>query len=327
VRYSILEISLLMRYNNLMQKRKKVKAKKILLYLFIIAVLVLAVIIYVYPMVTGALTQTSIVEYGNLQVTADATCYFIRSETVVTATSSGNIQYYFEEGQLVRKGTKVVDIVPSGGSYVAAGNSVISYYIDGFEGMFSPENITSLKRDKVESLEIQVNNTRRDYAVSGEPVYKEMDNGAWYVALWAEPEDVIKYKKGGAVYLNLPLGQVKGTTYDIIDAGDSWLVLLQFNRYYEDLPKLRKLDAEIITSDYEGLIIANKSITTMDGKPGVYVKDISGEFIFTPVSVIASDGEYSLVESSFYYEKSGEETVKVKTVNPYDEILNHPEKK
>ena len=310
-----------------MQKRKKVKAKKILLSLFIIAVLVLSVIIYIYPMVTGALAQTSIVEYGNLQVTARATCYFIRDENVVTAASSGNIQYYFEEGELVRKETKVLDIVPGGGSYVTNENKVISYYIDGYEDLFSPENMASLKKDAVESLDIQMNDTRRDYAVAGEPVYKEMDNSVWYVALWPKSEDVIKYKKGGPVYLNLPLGQVKGTTYDIIDSGDSWLVLLQFNRYYEDLPKLRKLDAEIITSNYEGLIIANRSITTKDGKPGVYVKDISGEFIFTPVSVIASDGEYSLVESSYYYEKTEDETVKVKTVDPYDEILNHPEKK
>jgi putative membrane fusion protein len=316
-----------MRYNDYMHTRKRVKAKKILLYLFIIAVLVLSVIIYVYPMVTGALTQTTVVEYGNLQVTTNATCYFIRKETVVNATSSGSIQYYFEEGELVRKGTKVLDIVSAGGSYITTKNSVISYYIDGFEEIFSPENMASLQKDKVESLEIQVNDTRREYAVAGEPVYKEVDNGTWYVALWAEPENVIKYTEGGTVYLNLPLGQVKGTTYDIIDSGGSWLVLLKFTRYYEDLPKLRKLDAEIITSDYEGLIIANKSITTMDGKPGVYVKDINGEFVFTPVSVITSDGEYSLVESSFYYEKAGEESVKVKTVNAYDEILNHPEKK
>ena len=190
-----------------------------------------------------------------------------------------------------------MDIVCRAGSYVSNENKVISYYIDGYEDLFSPENMASLKKDAVESLDIQMNDTRRDYAVAGEPVYKEMDNSVWYVALWPKSEDVIKYKKGSPVYLNLLLGQVKGTTYDIIDSGDSWLVLLQFNRYYEDLPKLRKLDAEIITSDYEGLIIANRSITTKDGKPGVYVKDISGEFIFTPVSVIASDGEY-LVESS-----------------------------
>ncbi len=310
-----------------MSTRKKGKFKRILLYLFIASVLALAVIIYVYPMVTGALTQTSVVEYGNLQVTANATCYFIRRETVVPAGSSGTIQYYMDEGSLVRKGTKVADIVHGGGSYTALENGVVSYYVDGLEEIFSPDNMASLKKDRVEELEIEGNNIKRDSAVAGEPLYKVVDSSVWYAALWPEPENVIKYKKGETVYLNLPLGQVRGTTYDIIDSEGSMLVLLRFDRYYEDLPKLRKMDVEIITSDYEGLIIANKSITTLEGKPGVYVKDISGEFVFTPVSVITSDGEYSLVESSFFYEKEGDKSIKVSTVDAYDEILNHPEKK
>lgn len=289
--------------------------------------LILAGIIYIYPLVTGAMMQTALVEYGNLRVTEKATCYFIRRETVVSAASSGSIQYYIEEGELVRKGTKIVNILPVSENYTADENSVISYYTDGLEEVFTPENMTRLKKDKIEALEIEVKNTRRETAIAGEPLYKTTDNSIWYAALWAEPENVIKYEKGKTVYLNLPLGQVKGTTYEIIDSGESWLVLLKFNRYYEDMPRLRKIDAEIITSDYEGLIIANKSITTMDGKPGVYVKDINGEFVFTPVSVITSDGEYSLVESTYFYEKEGDKSVKVKTVSAYDEILNHPERK
>lgn len=307
--------------------RKKGKAKRILLYLFITAVFGLAAAIYIYPMVTGALTPTTVVEYGNLRVTTNETCYFIRREAVVPATSSGTIQYFFEEGELVRKGTRVVDVIHSGHSYITSENSVISYYIDGLEDMFSPDSMRDLKKDKVEALDIIISDTRRESAIVGEPLYKTVDNSVWYVALWADPETVINYTKGKTVYLNLPLGQVKGTTYDIIDSGDHWLILLKFTRYYEDLPKLRKMDVEIITSDYEGLIIANRSITTMEGKPGVYVRTISGDFSFTPVSVITSDGEYSLVESSFYYEKQGDETVKVNTVKVYDEILNHPEKK
>ncbi len=310
-----------------MSNRKRIRAKRILLYLFIAAVLVLAGIIFVYPMVTGALARTSLVEYGNLKVTTDATCYFIRDESVVKAADSGSIQYYFEEGELVRKGTKVIDVLSSGGNYTVSKNSVISYYIDGLEEFFSPDNMTSLKRDKTEALDINVNDVRRESAIVGEPVYKTVDNGTWYVALWAEPKNVIKYEKGKSVYLNLPLGQVKGITYDIIDSQGAWLILLKFKGYYEDMPKLRKIDAEIVTSDYEGLIISNRSITSMDGKTGVYVKDISGEFVFKPVSVIASDGEYSLVESSFFYEKDGDKSVKVNTVGVYDEILNYPEKK
>ncbi|GAB1476674.1 hypothetical protein MASR2M70_15100 [Bacillota bacterium] len=310
-----------------MSRKKRIKAKRILLYLFVIAVLGLAGVIYVYPMLTGALTRTAIVEYGNLKVSAVETCYFVRDEKVVKASSSGGIQYYYQEGDLARKGTKIADILASGEAYTAEANCLVSYYVDGLEGVFTPGSISELKKEKAESIEAEPKNIRRESAVAGEPLYKTVDNSAWYVAIWAKPENVIKYEKGKTVYINLPLGEVKGTIHDIIDSGDSWLILLKFTRYYEEMPKIRKIEAEVITSDYEGLIIANRSITTLEGRTGVYVRDISGEFVFTPVSVIASDGEYSLVEGSCFYEKDGENSLKVQTVNAYDEILNHPEKR
>lgn len=314
-------------YNTDMSNNKKGKLNRILLYLFIIALLLLYAIIYLLPMVTGALTKTSLVEYGSLQVIDDVTCYFVRNEKVYNANSSGTIQYYFEEGELVRKGSKILELLPGGESYTAEDNSIISYYIDGLENTFTPEKMTSLNKNEIESLNIEVHNTKRKSAISGEPIYKTVDNSAWYAIFWVENENIIKYTKNSSVFLNLPLGQIKGVTYDIIDDKGKWLVVLKFTRYYEDLPKLRKVKAEVTVSDYEGLIIANKSITTKDGKPGVYVKDISGQFVFTPVSVITSNGEHSLVEASFFYEKEGDKNIKVNTVNVYDEILNNPERK
>lgn len=313
-------------YNYHMVKKKKKKVKRILLYIFVASVLALAVVIYAYPIFTEVLTKTSIVEYGNLKVTAKETCYFIRNEEVVIASAAGRIQYYIDEGEMVRKGTKIVDIASSGQNYEAEDNSLISYYIDGLEEVFSPEKMAALTKEKAEAVESEIKDIRRETAISGEPLYKAVDNGTWYIALWAEPDNVIKFKKGKTVYVNLPLGDIKGTTYDIIDSGGSWLVILKFNRFYEEMQRVRKIEAEVVTSDYEGLIVANSSITSLEGKPGVYRKDIKGEFIFTPVMVMASDGEYSLIEDAYFYEKAGDETLKIKTIDVYDEILNYPER-
>ena len=313
-------------YNDVMKKKTKGRIKRILIYLFILAVLVLFSIIYLLPMVTDAFTRTTIVKYGNIQIVDNVTCYFVRDEIVYTAADSGTIQYYYEEGELVRKGSKIIDILPSGISYVANENRLVSYYVDGCEEVFTPETMASLNRKQIEELQITVNNIKRESAIAGEPLYKAVDNTVWYVVFWVESNELLKYTKGDTIYLNLPLGQVKGRTFDIIDDNGSWLVIAEFKCYYQDLCKLRKIDAEIITADYEGLLVPNRSITAKDGKPGVYVKDISGEFIFTPVSVITSDGEYSLVESSYYYEQDGDKNVRVKTVDVYDEILTNPER-
>lgn len=205
--------------------------------------------------------------------------------------------------------------------YVSQSNGVISYYIDGYESEFSPESMTLLSREKVRGLNIDVQNVTRETTLAKEPLYKVVDNKKWYAVFWVAPENIVKYEKGKKATINLPLGQVEGKISDIIDDEGQWLVIMEFNRYYEEFDQIRKVDAEVITSDYSGLIIRNESITSKDGQPGVYVRDKSGEYVFKPVKIITSDGEWSLVEVSYYYTKDG---ARVDTVNIYDEILKKP---
>jgi putative membrane fusion protein len=301
--------------------------KRILLILFLVTLLGLFAVLYGLPILTGALARTSLVEYGTLRVTDDVTCYFIRNEQVVTANGAGAIQYYYEEGELVRKGSKVAEVIPDGGAYFTDDNYIISYYIDGQEDLFTPETIQTLRKDRIQELEIEMANTKRETAEMGEALFKTVENGRWYVAFWVEQDDTVKYTKGTSVTLQLPNGDVKCRTLDIIDDKGQWLILLESDRYYADLPKLRKENVTVVTSDYEGLLLANGSIATQDGQPGVFVKDIGGSFVFRPVSVIASDGRFSLVEHTFYYQTVDGERKKIATVEAYDEILNDPERK
>jgi putative membrane fusion protein len=394
------------------------KKKRKLLVLFCTTLVIFFIIIYVFPNVTGALKKTEIIEYGSLQVTDQVTAYIVRNETVYFANKSGNINYYIQEGEQVRKGTAILDIASGGqkdkessyqklmdrisrfnsgesifgddikklktqivklenerdaamsagateqasrleqqierlnqkknyiqatddsakaeiekqnrtangpmlqsDNYICSTNGVISYYLDGYESEFTPENMALLSRDKVQAQTFDVQNVTRETTLAKEPLYKIVDNKRWYAVFWVAPENIVKYEKGHKATLNLPLGPVDGTIYDIVDDNGQWLVILEFNRYYEEFARVRKVDAEVITSDYSGLIIRNESITTKDGQPGVYVRDKSGEYIFKPVEIITSDGEWSLVEVSYYYTENGD---KVETVNIYDEILKKP---
>ena len=395
------------------------KIKKRLIMLFCTILVILFIIIYIFPNVTGALKKTEIIQYGSIQVTDHVTAYFVRNETVYFANKSGNINYNIEEGEMVRKGIKILDITSgmqeetesgyikitdrisrfNGGesifsddlkkiksqitkleadydiavkegepeqadriilqierlkqkrdyitatdnaakeeiiqqnqivnakgvipnNYICTTNGIISYYIDGYETEFTPENMSLLSHDKVQNLNIDVQNVVRETTLAKEPLYKVVDNKKWYAVFWVAPENIVKYEKGKSATINLPLGQVNGKIYDIIDDGNEWLVILEFNRYYEDFAKIRKIDTEVITSDYKGLTIPNASITTKDGQPGVYVKNKNGEFVFKPVKIITSDGEWSLAEVSYFYTDDGAK--KVDTVNIYDEILKKP---
>lgn len=208
--------------------------------------------------------------------------------------------------------------------YISKNNGVVSYYIDGYESEFTPTNMMLLSKEKVKKLKINVENIKRDSTLSKEPLYKIVDNSQWYVVFWVGPANIVKYEKGKTAILNLPLGQVEGKIFDIIDDNGQWLVILKFNRYYEEFAKIREIDVEVITSDYKGLTIDNESITTEDGKPGVYVKNKNGDYVFKPIKIITSDGVCSLVEVSYFYTDDG---AKIDTVNIYDEILKRPKMK
>lgn len=394
------------------------RRKRQALAVFVLLLIVLFTIIYILPNITGALTQTSIIEYGSIQVSDEVTAYFVRDERMYLANQTGTINYYVAEGEQVRKGVKVLDIslgavseeergysaitsrieqfnggesifsddlkrmnlqleklarekeealakketktaeklekqtirliqkkayieatdaaakeevkkqhtavneqgvIPE--SYVSESNGVICYYVDGYESEFTPQNMAMLSRKKVENSKFDIQNLVRTTTLAKEPLYKIVDNNQWFVVFWIAPEQIVKYEKDKTVYLNLPLGQVEGKIHDIIDDDGFWMVILSFNRYYEEFARIRKVQAEVITSEYKGLTIRNESITQEDGKTGVYVKDKRGEFVFKPVKVITTDGVWSLVEVSSFSDENGE---KVNTVNIYDEILRRP---
>ena len=301
--------------------KKLLKTRNVFLYIFILAVAGLFATIYLLPNVSDAFKKTVIIEYGGIVVKDQVSCYIVRDETVYLSNSQGDLQYFVQEGDQIRKGTKVLEILPSKSTYAAEKRGMASYYIDGLEGYFKPETMNTLKYDETKKLKIEVKNTNRKSTEINEPIFKIINSDIWYVVYWINKESIINYTKGNKVKIILPNEEVQGIISDIIQEGDSYFITLKFNRYYDGLPKLRKIDAEVVTSDYKGLTIPNECITTLDNKIGVYVKDVSGDFIFKPIKVLTSDGVNSLVECTYFYENTPEGQKKIETVDIYDEVL------
>ncbi len=310
---------------NYKMKTRKLKkySNKAMILIYGTLVMMLFIWIYILPNVSEAFKKTDIIDYGGIQVKDEITCYFVRSEIVYYANNSGQIQYFATEGDQLRKASKVLDISSEASSYLVDQRGMLSYYIDGQESYFKPETMRDLKKDAVNNLKIEVKNTIRDNAVIGEPIYKIVNSDSWYAITWIKKESIIKYQKGKAITLKLNKGSIIGSIEDIIKSDGDFMVILKFNHYNSEMAQIRKIKTEIITADYKGLIISNKSIRTIGDKTGVYIKDVSGNFVFKPIRIITSDGVYSLVESAFYYETSGDISQRVETVDIYDEVLKN----
>lgn len=294
---------------------------------FILLSLALYSFIYVVPRITGALTRTAIISYGNLKVTDDAKAFIVRDELVLSANQSGSISYYVEEGLKTRKGTKVLDIYPSNGiatGYACPSTGVVSYYIDGYESYFTPATVNNMQFSKLQELDVVSENTKRAKTERNEPLYKLILDDAWYIVVLVSEANIHKYIVDSKVSIAFDDATIDGYTTTLVQKQEGWLAILKTDRYYKNFASLRQANVTVTTQDYQGLIVPNTAIAHEDGQAGVYVKDLTDDYHFTRIKVVTTDGNYSLVSSSYFYETDSEGgQTKINTVEIYDEVLRN----
>lgn len=334
---------------------RKIKKKTILL--FILALVTLYTIIYIVPTVSGAMVSSYVAEYGQLKIYDEATAWFVRNEKVYLADTTGDTNYFFEEGSLVRKDGKIMEItensktddtdeegnpigpddVYSGvlerlgedaivkGDYRIEDVGMISYYADGFEGLLTPKTMEEKDYTYFQQISQEaVLPLERKSAIAGEPVFKVVDRTKWYMVCFVDIDHLERYEAGSKVKVEFEDGSVDAYVDSVSESGDKAKVILYTDYYYEQFAALRVAEVSLVTYDESGVIIENSSITEKKGQKGVYVKNKSDDYFFVPIMVYATDGEQSLIADDFYYdtEKDGE---MVMTVEVYDEILKNAE--
>jgi putative membrane fusion protein len=327
------------------------KPKKRTIYIFLLALVTLYIVIEIVPFLTGALTRTETLQYGELKVEEQVTCYLVRLETVYSAPEDGTLKYAVDEGTLIKRGSKVLRFTPSEDvtennekanvtsqfqyimdrlgdrivvdhDFTAVSRGIFSTYIDGFEATFTPERIESLKYSDVTNMKIKGEMLQRKKALEGEPLYKIADNSKWYIVFWIDNAAAAKYETGITVTVSLPGGEFLASVSRLVADEARFMVVLETNRYYKNFASEREVRGDILLEDRRGLLVSNTALTTRDGVVGVYVKNTIGEYVFKPVRTIATDGKQTLVLEDVYYDEEG---LPVETVNVYDEILKKPE--
>ncbi len=308
-----------------MKKRKGRGLLILAIILFLAAVAALYFYVYVMPQINGALTKSEIVTYDKMEVFDEVSCLFIRSEEVITAQQAGNISYYAEETEKGRRDTKVLDLYPPVGkaqAYYCGGSGIISYTLDGWEDKLYPEMIASLTLSEFESFDITPESCVRDSAEKDDPLFKLVTSDTWYIVFPIPMEKLANYKEGFSVTLVFDDGEVTGKVDDIIGTEDTKLISVACKKFYVNFATTRQTTARIITSSHEGLAVPAAAVLSLDGTQGVYRKNLSGDYDFVPVQILASDGEKTLVTpDSFTVNGEDGETKKITTISLYDEVL------
>lgn len=301
-------------------KNMRIGKRGVFWFFWFLAVVILIVIVYAFPQVQGTLTSTYIAHYDNVRVAEEVECYMVRDESIIYANNSGKVMYHIGDGVKVRASAKIASIGSI--AYQSPITGTISYYADGYEAMFTPEHMKSLKEDEVGDLEIEIRNLVGETIEAGEPLFKMIKGNTWYMLFWTDQESVAKYQTGSTVDVILGQAKISAQIDGIVYQEDSYMIILKTNEYFSEYGSVRKMKAEIVSLDEQGLRLKSESLVTVDGEPGVYVKTLNGEYAFRPVKIYRLNGPDVLVASNFYYIQNEDGTSqRVDTVNAYDEIL------
>lgn len=301
-------------------KKKNNSKAKIYILGFLLLFAVLYVYIYIVPQVSDIFVDTYVAEYGTLESATPAECLFVRDEQVYTASAAGTVKKVISQGKLVRKGTKVATI--GGSACYTEERGVISYFYDGLEQTLTPDKLDSItieSLEKAKEADFEVKNCKSKSAEAGDKLFKVVDNKEWYLVTWLTAEDAEEITEGKSVSVDFNDGIcLKMKVKSVTTEAEKQKIVLACNRYYEFFDKYRIRDCRLIKSSRTGILLESSSIIEEEGQKGVYVKDKFGNYNFTPVSILGSEGGMTAVEKNYYYDAEGQT---VATVKNYDEIL------
>ncbi len=330
-----------------MKKKQLNKLKfRIAAVIFVIIIAILYFLIYLAPKFSDAFVETYTAEFGTLDVdkTIDYLC--VRDERVYTADNSGTVKRSAKAGTLRRSGSKIMSV--GGVSYKSQQRGTVAYYYDGLEKSLNSETMKELssdslyprKNDKGEDKN-KLRNCKKTNAERGDAIFKIIDNSAWYMVTWMEPDEAADFVEGNGVTFELddknktqvrfrvfyvePLtdetqseGDQAESTPVTTQKKDKVQVIFKCDRYYKRYGRLRYGTARVILSQKTGIVLETSSISEEDGWKGVYVKNKYGNYVFTPISIIAEVGDKTVVESRTFYDKDSDKIIS--TVKNYDSI-------
>lgn len=238
---------------------------------------------YVHDIVITSLAKAEHIREGILQVEIPARGLLVRQDQVVTSPRTGQLKVVATEGERVRVGQVVAQVVvPSltnstGESVInitAPGAGLISYHLDGLEGVFTPANIRELDLTKLDTIKAEPRQFRAGSQVeAGKPVCKIVNNlePLFIAAELREGKLPDKVEK----MLTVSFGPEQKDSYQVAISekkfrGRDNQVLLNSSIYDRNLIAARQIDFKIISERYEGYIIPAAAIVRKESKEGIF---------------------------------------------------------
>ncbi len=230
--------------------------------------------------------------------------------------------------QLIEERKQYESELNSGAEYVTAPRSgIVSYRVDGLEDVLTPDNLSSLSKEFLESLDLS---TGKIVATSTEEG-KVIDNFYCYIATITSSEEAKQAEVGDDVSVRLSNNaEVDAEITNIIEEDDGdRILILKLTEQVKELISYRKITFDLIWWDASGLKVPNQAIVS-EGDLNYVVRNRAGYLSKILVKVVKQGENYSIIDSYTTEELrelglTDEEIINYKSISLYDEILINPD--
>ena len=215
-------------------------------------------------------------------------------------------------------------------SYISKSSGILSYEIDGYEGLYKAEDFESYTYDKLIITDKKIDDFGKVEEASDIIGFKIIDNFQWYLALKVEDRKKIpKYEIGDNITLNYDLNgeifELSGNIIAINNTSNKAVIILKFNKYLHEFYNIRFPKVKLTQNKSKVFKIPNSVILEENGRAGVYIKDFSGIVRFKAIKIIKTIGDYTYIDKG----KDGIITIgddekTIETISIYDEIFLKP---
>ena len=295
-----------------MEEKKKSRLPVIVALAFVLVLAGLYIYLYIFPDIGGSRLRSVVVNFAQVQEQARARCIVARKETVFSSGGAGSVSYYIEEGHKTRVGILVADVYSGGQkkSFYTSATGTVSYFLDGQEAVFAPDKLAQLDPDEVADMDKITPESEKPKEVEEDtPIFKQVNSDIWYVVIVVTKDEKGSYKAGQEITVKFnDTDQVPATVTQIVDGKEHQLAIAKVTRYYDKFCQLRTVDATIITSVTDGLLVPSSALTTNGENVGVYVLGLDGKYSFKAVEILIEGDTDTLIADGG-------------AVKQYDEVL------
>lgn len=202
-------------------------------------------------------------------------------------------------------------------------SGVVSYNIDGYEEVLTPDGIDKLTPEIFESImtakiiQKDIGNWKVEM---GKPYVKVVKDFQYQIAVCMDSDKSGFLVKGKKVLLRINdiNKQMRGSvSYVSEDMNGKKIIVILVDKYLSEIVGLRKVNVDLIKSSYEGLIVPLKSLRNIDyNLATAEIVLLKGDTASVrTVKIVGYNDEYAVVESES----------KTRGISLYDTYIKDPE--